>query len=149
MSSFFKKSYSAQAYINVEPDIIWQTLVNLQEYSKWNPFTPIVKTSWKIGDKVLLTVQMKKGKKPLQQTEYLTKLNPPKELAWGMNWEFLLKAERIQRVTEETGGQSKYFTEDVISGFLCPLVHWLYGRHIQAGFNELALGLKNYLEDKQ
>ena len=148
MNSIFKKSYSAQSYINVEPAEVWRTLVNLPEYSKWNPFTPVVKTSWEIGDKVLLTVQMKKGKKPLQQTEYLTRLNPPKELAWGMNWGFLLKAERIQRVTEESGGQSKYFTEDVIWGFLCPVVRWLYGRHIQAGFNEMADGLKNYLEGK-
>jgi len=60
----------------------------------------------------------------------------------------MLKAERVQRLSENNNGTIQYITEDVIEGFLSPLVHFLYGKHIQSGFNSLAKSLKNYIENE-
>ena len=146
MESMFKKHYSAKILIEADAQLVWDILVDENNYSHWNPFTPKIETDWKIGNKVRMTVHMKPGKSPLAQTEYLSKLNPPNELAWGMNWGWFLKAERVQRLTRQPDGKVTYFTDDVIYGLACPLVHLLYGKHIQNGFEKLALALKKYAE---
>ncbi len=147
MGNPFKKNYTAEIEINATNHIIWKVLMDTPNYHLWNSFTPKIELEWKIGSKVVMTVNMKKGKKPIRQTEYLLKLNPPFEFSWGMNWGIFLKAERIQRLTDLPNGNATYFTEDKIHGLLCPVVHFLYGKSISEGFMSLAKALKKYTED--
>ena len=142
----FKYRYKATANISCKKAEVWQTLTNLDDYPLWNPFTIKVETDWKLDAPVLLTVQMKAGKKPIAQKEYLRILEAPNQLGWGMNWGPFLKALRTQVLREETDGSTTYTTEDVIEGPLSPIVHKLYGMHIQAGFDAVATGLKKHLE---
>ena len=146
MQKLFKYSYKAEIEIEAKPEAIWKALKDLQSYHLWNPFTPKIETDWKLGSKVLLTVNMKKGSKAIIQTEYLTRLDPPYEFAWGMNWGFLLKAERVQKLVRSSDGKTKYFTEDIIHGLLSPIVHLIYGKSIQNGFEQVADSLKKYVE---
>ena len=148
MTSLFKKTYTASSIIDEDLAIVWTTLIDLRNYHLWNPFTPAISTDWSIGGKVKLTVRMKKGQAPLLQTEYLSKFNPPFELGWGINWGIFLKAERTQKLTDEPNGRKKYHTEDIIHGILCPVVHWMYGKYIQKGFEEVAVSLKKHVEGK-
>ena len=148
MKNPFKYKYKAEIEINASPEFIWEVLKDHPNYHLWNPFTPNLETDWKIGGKVVLTVNMKKGRKPILQTEYLSLLNPPIELAWGMNWGIFLKAERIQRLIPMQSGTTRYFTEDIIEGMLSPVVHLMYGKSIQNGFNQVAQSLKRYVEQK-
>lgn len=147
MGKLFIKRYTASSIIDADQRIIWGILVNEKEYRLWNPFTPEIETDWKIGGKVKLTVNMKPGKSPILQTEYLAKLDKPNELAWGMRWSVFLSAERIQKLSQLSDGKTEYFTEDVISGILCPIVHLLYGKYIQKGFEQVATSLKKYAEN--
>lgn len=146
MANPFRYSYRAHVYIECEHEDIWNALTDLDNYHLWNSFTPKVETNWILGEKVVLTVQMKKGKKPIKQIEYLTRYTPIDELAWGMNWGIFLKAERVQQISIDVDGKSSYFTEDIIEGILSPIVHQLYGKSIQAGFDALAKSLKKYIE---
>lgn len=147
MGNTFRYSYTTKIEIQAQREKIWKVLTDLQNYSKWNPFTPKIETDWKIGHKVVLTVQMKNGRKPIIQKEYLRKLDPPGEMSWGMNWGIFLKAERIQRLTETSDKKTNYFTEDVIQGVLAPVVDILYGKSVQSGFEQVALSLKKYVEN--
>ena len=147
MGNTFRYSYNAQIEILSKKVIVWKVLTDLQNYSKWNPFTPKIETDWQIGHKVLLTVQMKNGEKPIIQKEYIRKLDPPSEISWGMNWGIFLKAERIQRLTKTPNNMTIYFTEDVIHGILAPVVDFLYGKSVQRGFEQVALSLKKYVEN--
>ena len=148
MSALFEKKYKASSAIDADQQTVWNILVNQKEYHLWNPFTPKIETDWEIGSEVMLTVNMKPDKAPILQTEYVARLNPPIVLAWGMNWRGFLKAERIQRLTEMSDGKTMYFTEDVISGLLCPIVHLMYGKYIQKGFEGVAQSLKKYAETR-
>ena len=142
----FEKRYTASSIIKSDLKTVWDILYNLDDYHAWNPFTPKIETDWEIGSKVTLTVNMKTGKTPIIQTDYLTKLNPQNEIAWGMKWTGFLKAERIQRLTSLHDSKIQYFTEDVITGILSPLVHILYGKNILRGFEQVADSLKTYAE---
>lgn len=146
MPSIFTNTYRATSEINADPESVWAVLYNLDTYADWNPFTPKIETDWTIGSKVLLTVQMQTGRKLIRQTEYLQRLEPPLEVAWGVRWGPFLRAERIQRLSVSVEGGTTYLTEDRIQGPLSPLVHWLYGRDIQRGLEGVALGLKAYVE---
>lgn len=54
---------------------------------------------------------------------------------------------RTQQLIVVNENKTKYINEDVIEGLLSPLVHALYGRWIQKGFDEISLALKNYMEN--
>jgi len=144
--ALFSKKYQAQIEIHSTVDRLWGVLMDLDQYGSWNPFTIQVETDWQPGSRVLLIVQMRENRKPIRQVEYLTRLNPKQELAWGMNWGIWLKAERTQRIVRVSSTTVRYETEDRLRGLLCPLVHLLYGRHIQNGFEKMAAALKNHIE---
>jgi hypothetical protein len=145
MGNPFIKKYSATVEIKASPELVWKTILDFPNYHLWNSFTPKMEVDWKIGGKVVMTVQMKKCKKPIMQTEYLSKINTPHEFAYGINWGIFLKAERVQSL-RKANGHSIYFTEDVIEGLMCPIVHLIYGKSIKNGFERVAQGLKNYME---
>lgn len=147
MGNPFKYSYKTALHIEAKKEKIWNILTNLDSYPEWNPFTTKVETNWNIGDQVKLTVQMNAGKIPIIQKETLSRFNPMDEISWGMNWGFFLKAERVQRLSTAEHGNTLYFTEDTIKGLLSPIVHALYGRSIQDGFDALAQSLKNFVEN--
>lgn len=146
MANPFRYSYKAEVEINTKKELVWTVLTDLDKYHEWNPFTPKVQTSWEIGEPVNLTVQMTKGRSPVLQKEYMSRFSSAGEFAWGMNWSIFLKAERVQRLIDTEPEKTLYFTEDVISGLLSPLVHLIYGKSIQNGFNALAIGLKRHME---
>jgi len=146
MPSLFSKKYTVSIQINTPREKVWKILDDLENYKQWNSFTVAIATNKIIGKKVKLTVLMKLHEKPIVQMEYLQNYNAPETMAWGMNWGPFLQARRIQSLTEITSSTTEYFTEDKIWGMLSPLVHWLYGNDIQAGFMRMATELKQYCE---
>jgi len=146
MSSLFSKNYYTTIQINAPKEKVWVVLDDFNNYHAWNSFTIAIDTNRSIGTKVQLTVQMKMHKKPIAQTEYITNFYALEAMDWGMDWGPFLKARRIQRLKKISPSITEYFTEDRIWGLLCPVVHWLYGKHIQAGFERMAGELKQYSE---
>lgn len=127
---------------------VWSILVDLSRYPEWNPFTPRVEASLKIGEPVILHVAMKPGKPTMRQPEVMTSYVEGEELGWGttMGHRALLHANRTQRLVDLGGGRTRYDTVDRFEGALVPLVMALYGRHVQRGFDETAAALKKRAE---
>lgn len=148
MKTLFRYAYQCEININASKKDVWDILISAENYPKWNPFTVQVETNWQLGQKVLLHVKMNPKKKPILQTEYLSKLKPKDEIAWGIHWGLFLKAQRLQKLTTISDSRTTYFTEDVIWGLLSPIVNLLYGKSIQAGFEKMAKALKNYAESR-
>lgn len=139
----------ASSEIDAPPERVWAILVDLARYGEWNPFTPRVDATLRIGDPVVLHVAMKPGQKLLVQREQCTANDAAaRELGWGMTMvaPFLLKANRVQRLEPLPGGRTRYYTSDTFSGLLVPLVMALYGAHIQRGFDGVAQALKDRAE---
>ncbi len=125
---------------------VWSVLNDLAKYHHWNSFTSAVETNWIVGSEVKLTVHMKPGQKTIIQTEFIRNYATGIAMEWGMNWGPFLKAHRIQHLRTIDVDNTEYFTEDAISGWLCPMVHYLYGKNIQSGFERMAAELKHYVE---
>lgn len=134
--------------INAPKSLVWDILMDIDQYSKWNLFTPTVETDFEIGSKIILHVNMTPGKKLLKQTEQILWIKEQESVAWGIEAMFPVRTERAQILTEKSATQTEYHTYDKFWGFLVPLVMLMYRAKVQAGFDSVALGLKNYAEQE-
>ena len=140
-----QRDIAAEIEIDAPASLVWTILADLEHYREWNPFTPKVQATLGVmGSEVVLHVDMKPGSRIVQK-ERLSAFDPAaRELGWGMQMGHpaVLKANRVQRVTERGPARCHYFTCDSFSGLLVPIVMGLYGAHIQRGFDGVARGLK-------
>ncbi|MCB0510754.1 MAG: SRPBCC domain-containing protein [Chitinophagales bacterium] len=141
------KIIESRIEINAPKDLVWQVLLDLDAYPLWNPFTPKVECSWKIGSDVVLHVDMKQNQKIQIQKETLLWLKEGESLAWGITSNFPVRTERAQILSALSDTKTNYYTYDKFWGLLVPLVIFLYGKNIQAGFDAIALGLKKRAEE--
>jgi hypothetical protein len=127
---------------------VWSILRDIERYPEWNPFTPRIETTMKIGDPVILHVAMHPGKPTMRQPEVMTSYVEGEELGWGttMGLPIFLRANRTQRLTELSPSRCHYRSVDTFSGLFVPMVMALYRVHVQRGFDETARALKERAE---
>ena len=127
---------------------VWSILVDLARYPEWNPFTKRVEASLKIGDPVILHVQMKPTGATMRQPEVMTSYVEGEELGWGttMVHRAILHANRTQKLIDLGNDRTRYDSVDRFQGAIVPLVMALYGKHVQRGFDETAQALKKRAE---
>lgn len=136
----------AEVDIDAPIDRVWRILTDLDGYGDWNPFTPRVESSLRIGDPVHLHVRLV-GERAMHRVERVTR-NAPYILGWDMKMgaRFLLYAERVQVLTPIDAYRTHYMTEDCFTGWLRPLVLGLFGQAMERGFRDCGLGLKKAAE---
>ena len=137
----------AEVEIDAPIERVWSLLVDTEGYGRWNPFTPTVRTTLRIGDPVEMQVRLR-GERLMRRVEFVTR-NQPYTLGWQMKMgaRFLLHAERVQVLSSLGDGRTRYMTEDTFSGALRPLVLALFGRAMERGFTDCGLGLKKAAEN--
>jgi hypothetical protein len=137
-----------RAEIEIDCDVagVWEILRDLAGYPAWNPFTPRVESSLRIGEPVHLYVRLR-GRKLSHRVEYVSAAEPYR-LCWRMTMgaAFLLKAERCQTLRAIDAHRTHYVTEDRFSGLLTPLVMGLFGGPMKRGFADCASALKKRAE---
>jgi hypothetical protein len=136
----------SEILINAPKELVWQILMDRDNYNLWNPFTPKIETNFEIGTDIILHVNMNPGKKLLLQKEQILWVKDNESVAWGIPGPLPVKTERAQNIIAISPEQTQYITYDKFWGPLVPLVIWLYGKKIQAGFDSVAAGLKTYAE---
>ena len=145
--SSWERVYRGRAEIAAPVEEVWAVLVDLERYPEWNPFTLVVESSLEPGAPVKMLVNL--GWQTLWQTETVLEVSPPRTLRWGIvsATPWLLRAERVQRLTPVEGGQGcVYETVDTIAGLVAPLVGLLFGRGLVAGFADVARALRERVE---
>jgi uncharacterized protein YndB with AHSA1/START domain len=136
----------AEIEIDAPVASVWRILRDLDRYAEWNPFTPRAESTLRIGDPIHLHVRLV-GERLLHRVETVTRNEP-----WTLGWEmkllarFLLHSERIQTLVAIDAHRTGYATENRFTGWLCPLVLALFGRAMQRGFADCALGLRKAAE---
>ena len=142
------KCVRAEVDIDAPIEHVWQILVDLDRYGEWNPFTPKVETTLRIGDPIHLQVRLV-GERLTQRVEWITR-NEPYTLGWEMKLgaRFLLYAERVQVLTVVDENRTRYMTEDRFSGWLRSPVVGLFGKAMERGFRDCGLGLKKAAESQ-
>ena len=122
-------------------------LVDLKNYSHWNPFTTRVETTFVVGEPAILHVTMN-GQHQRVQREVIITFEPPHTLVWGttIGASFILKSQRCQTIEALNAQQTQYHTEQTFAGLLAPLVMILSRHDIQHGLDAVGAALKKYVE---
>ena len=132
--------------INAPIDFVWDVLTAVEKYGEWNPFTPQVRTDFKIGSPAHLLVRM--GPSRMKITESVSAFDEPRLIAWSKEFGTLrlLFAMREQHLEPVTETSCSYYNTDRLTGVLAPLVLLCFGGYMRRGFNDAGLGLKRYAE---
>jgi len=142
------KCVRAEVDIDAPIEQVWRILNDIDRYGEWNPFTPKVETTLRIGDPIHLQVRLV-GERLTHRVEWITR-NEPYTLGWEMKLgaRFLLHAERVQVLTAVDENRTRYMTEDRFGGWLRSLVVGLFGKAMERGFRDCGLGLKKAAESQ-
>lgn len=146
---FHHKITSEVVKINAPSNYVWRILIDFQRYPEWNPFTTSAKGHLSLGEPLELQVVMpKRGDRA--QTEIITTIDAPNQLAWGMTLGFkpILSARREQTLTTIDPQCCTYETSDAFCGLLSGLVYALFYDDVYNGFNNVAYALRDHAEKK-
>ena len=140
----------AEVEIDAPAERIFDILADLASYGEWNPFTPRVESTLRLGDPVHLHVRLV-GPRLAHRVEYVTRNERPAALCWGVTIgaPFLLRAERRQTLTPIGENRTRFVNEDEIRGWLAPIVMLAFGGAMQRGFEAVAIALKQRVEARE
>ncbi|WP_232678257.1 SRPBCC domain-containing protein [Nocardioides sp. R-C-SC26] len=147
---------SASIEIDAPLDLVWQIMLDTDEYGAWNPFvfraeTP---TPAQVGNPIVLHVRWRNGR-TTRSPERITAIEPPVRhdgtttalLSYvyeGLPAKLgLVRGIRHQRLTQIDGGPTHYETVEEFSG---PLVRFAGPDRVADGFARHAAGLKERAE---
>ena len=132
--------------IQAPAEFVWDILMDFDNYHLWNKFCPEIKGVPEVGSPVAMQVDMGNGPQP--QTEYITRLDAPREVVWSMENKpgDPIHADRLQRVTPVDAGSCRYWTVDDFSGEAMAPMMEAFGEVMERGFTLCAEGLKAHAE---
>ena len=138
---------SDEVQISAPAELVWQILVDFDNYGKWNSFCPrIINTALKPGAAVDMMIDLGNGLQ--QQVEYITLVEPNEAIAWGMENKpgdpfHAVRTQKLKALDEES---CSYVSIDEFSGDSVAVMIELMGTAVETGFNRCAYDLKHYAE---
>lgn len=146
--------------IRASVEQVWEVLMDFAKYPEWNPMnryvTPAAPAA--AGVKVALGVswgpyELNGGPVDastlpvdLKNGEMFTIVQPNEALAWGDNLGWLHRAERVQYLLALPDGTTLYGTEEIMVGFLTPLIAKIFRERINLGLAACGPALKRRVE---
>jgi hypothetical protein len=138
---------SEEIIINAPAEIVWDVILDFENYGLWNTFCPSMKGEAVIGSPLEMQVDLGNGLQP--QVEYVTKIEPFHTIVWSMENKpgDPIHADRVQRIVAIDDTSCRYWSNDEFSGeFSAPMIEQL-GEQVEKGFNDCATGLKVRAEE--
>lgn len=138
-----ESSVSSDAIIiNAPAELVWQVLVDFENYGEWNEFCPGIKGELKMGEPLEMRVDLGSGLQT--QVERISCIEPPWKIAWAMENrpEDPVHAERIQELTPIDAASCSYISIDHFGGEMCVPMIEAMGQAVEDGFNLCARNLK-------
>ena len=137
---------SDEVVIAAPAQLVWDVLVDFENYGLWNEFCPSCEASLVLGSPVKMQVDLGFGLQ--EQVEYMSRIDPIEAIAWAMENKpgDAIHAVRTQYLKELDETHCSYVSVDVFSGDALTDMMELMAKPIEAGFNLCADGLKAYCE---
>ena len=139
---------------------MWEILTAVDSYAIWNPFVVEVDTDQSTPEKGALMdfkVRFPGDESFSTSKELVIEFDPPEEKdgTVGAKWVYdyasfpskigMIKATRIQTLSQEPGQPVKYFSQETFSGWGSSFVPI---KKVQAGFDAQTAGLKQAAEER-
>jgi uncharacterized protein YndB with AHSA1/START domain len=139
--------YSDEVTIEAPVELVWEILLNFDNYGQWNDFCPSAKNeSLVLGSAVDMMVDLGAGLS--RQVEYICRVEPNKCIAWGMENkpEDPIHAVRSQHLKRLDDNRCTYVSVDEFAGPQMTAMMEHFAPAVEAGFNRCAYDLKAHAE---
>lgn len=138
---------SEELVINAPAQLVWDIILDFENYHQWNKFCPEIKGTPELGSALHMQVDLGNGLQ--EQVEHVTKLDVDTfTVVWSMENKpgDPIHADRTQRVIPIDQNSCRYWTIDEFAGdAVKPMIDAL-GAQVERGFALCADGLKAYAE---
>jgi len=138
---------SEEITINAPAELVWDVILDFENYGLWNTFCPSMKGEPVLGSPLEMQVDLGNGLQP--QVEYITKIEPCQTVVWSMENKpgDPIHANRAQHITSIDESSCRYVSVDEFSGDMVgPMIEQM-GKQVEQGFNACAAGLKKRAEE--
>jgi len=118
------KEINTEIRISSTPDEVWKTLMDLQNWPKWNPIVNNIQGNLKIGEELSITMSDSKGNDSKKYKAIITALNKNERFSFvaTMMSKFMFSAERI--IELKTTEKGTLFTQKEIYTRLMVSLFW-------------------------
>ena len=133
---------SEEITIEAPAELVWEVLLDFENYSQWNVFCPQVTGEPVVGSALHMMVDLGNGLQ--EQVETVTKVEPFRTIVWSMENKpgDPIHADRIQSITPIDDARCRYNSVDEFSGEAVAMMLEMLGEKVEQGFNRCAQGLK-------
>ena len=126
-------------------ECVWGVVTGFEDYGKWNSFTPACEAELRSRAPITMTVNL--GRRVIKQTECVHEVTPCTLFEYRMKPVGpLLRSYRQHRITPIGPDETHYQSVFVLYGWLSPIVGWLLGKDLSAGFERMSRELKHRAE---
>ena len=139
--------YSDEVTIHAPAELVWEILLDFDNYGEWNTFCPSAKNdSLELGSAVDMMVDLGNGL--TRQVEYICRVEPNECIAWAMENkpEDPVHAVRSQYLKRLDENRCTYISVDEFSGPQMAAMMEHFAAAVETGFNRCAYGLKTHAE---
>lgn len=129
--------------IDAPAERVWAVVSDLASYPEWNPFVVSCASTLVPGDPIAMRVRIFAGFAQPQREQVLEH-EPGRWLCYGLppSWLGALASRRSHEVTPAGPALTRYVSHFELSGWLAPLVEWLLGGRLRAGFGAMSAALE-------
>ena len=129
--------------IDAPAEQVWTVVTDLASYPVWNPFVVSCASTLVPGDPIDMRVRIF-ARFAQPQREQILEHEPGRWLCYGLAPSRLgaLASRRSHEVLTAGVSRTRYVSRFELSGWLAPLVKWVLGARLRAGFGAMSAALK-------
>ena len=116
------KEINTEIQISSTPEKVWEILMDLPEWSKWNPIVNSIEGELNIGEKLSITMSNSKGGAGKKYDSIITEIDENKRFAFvgTMMAKFMFSAERV--IELHVNEKGTFFSQkEIYSGIMVSL----------------------------
>jgi hypothetical protein len=137
------KEISTSIVINSSPSVIWEILMNFDNYPNWNPFILSISGNPKVGEQIEAKIQPPGAKAMIFKPLVLVN-ESEKEFKWlGKLWvKGLFDGEHRFQLIDNQNGTTTFIQSEKFKGILVPLLKKMLDQKTLKGFIGMNEALK-------
>ena len=142
------REIKTEIQISSKPEKVWEILIDLPNWSKWNPIVNKIEGNLEVGGKLFIIMCDKEGKAGRSYTSVVTAFDKNKCLRFvgKMMANFMFSADRIIELKDSNGG-TLFIQREIYSGFMVPLFWKKLNEFALPMLHSMNKGLKKRVEN--
>ncbi len=143
------KEIKTVIHIHAPSHIVWNALMNFQEYPEWNPFIRKIEGNAGAGESISVTLQPPDFDKPKTFTPSVLKYEDQKEFRWRgkLFIKGLFDGEHYFVINKLPNGSTALEHGESFTGLIVPFIGGLL-KKTEQGFQQMNIALKELCEEK-